>query len=681
MVKQIIVVLSALGAMSLVGCGPEVQGELELDREVAVRRDALTGPMPYRGINLAGAEFGIASDGTGANPGVHGTAYIYPDEAYASGYTADYFLRKGMTTFRLPFRWERLQRTRNAAFDAAELTRLRTTVNRLTGKGAVVLLDPHNYARYGTALIGSASVPNADFADFWSRLANEFKGNPNVLFGLMNEPYDMPTEQWVNAANAAIAAIRATGASNLILVPGNAWTGAHSWTQNWYGTANSVAMLNIRDPGNNFAFEVHQYFDSNSSGSSETCASATAGAAQLGSFTQWLRANGKKGFLGEFAVGNSATCLTALEGVLSYLDANADVYLGWTWWAAGPWWGNAWTSLEPLSGGADKPQMDVLERHLAAAAPAPTCTDGVKNGAETGVDCGGSCAACAPAASCTDGVKNGAETGVDCGGSCAACTTVTTCTPTTWEAELAYRSTGGKTTGGWNLWSNGYLETTSATFPSTTSTLVVTARGSLAGGVGPRMTVSVGATTLGVVSVTSLAWAPYAFPVPGGLAGPIRVTFDNDAVIGNEDRNLYVDKLALACGATSAPPPSTSTCAGATYEAESMSRTTGGSTSGGWNLWSNGSLYASHRFTGGSVRVAISARGSAAGGVWPRMRLLIGGQLQGTVSVSSTSWKEYVFEVAPPAGTAEFRVNFDNDAVISGEDRNLYVDKVVVRCP
>jgi hypothetical protein len=74
----------------------------------------------------------------------------------------------------------------------------------------------------------------------------------------------------------------------------------------------------------------------------------------------------------------------------------------------------------------------------------PTCSDGVKNGSETDVDCGGSCSTkcqngkvcagnvdcvsslcsggiCQAAPSCTDGIKNGTETGVDCGGSCPAC--------------------------------------------------------------------------------------------------------------------------------------------------------------------------------------------------------------------------------------------------------------------
>lgn len=46
-----------------------------------------------------------------------------------------------------------------------------------------------------------------------------------------------------------------------------------------------------------------------------------------------------------------------------------------------------------------------------------TCTDGIKNGDETGIDCGGSCPVVCPP-TCYDGIKNGDETGIDCGGSC-----------------------------------------------------------------------------------------------------------------------------------------------------------------------------------------------------------------------------------------------------------------------
>jgi hypothetical protein len=43
-----------------------------------------------------------------------------------------------------------------------------------------------------------------------------------------------------------------------------------------------------------------------------------------------------------------------------------------------------------------------------------TCIDGLLNGDETSVDCGGSCPG--PCPSCTDGLQNGLETGIDCGG-------------------------------------------------------------------------------------------------------------------------------------------------------------------------------------------------------------------------------------------------------------------------
>ncbi|MBX2875036.1 MAG: S8 family serine peptidase, partial [Saprospiraceae bacterium] len=59
----------------------------------------------------------------------------------------------------------------------------------------------------------------------------------------------------------------------------------------------------------------------------------------------------------------------------------------------------------------------------------PTCTDGIQNGQETGVDCGGpDCPDCPTEPTCDDGIQNGQETGVDCGGpDCPDCPTEPTC--------------------------------------------------------------------------------------------------------------------------------------------------------------------------------------------------------------------------------------------------------------
>ena len=311
----------------------------------------------YKGVNLAGADFGYD-----VLPGEFGTQYTYPTHE-----EVDYFMSKGMNIFRLPFLWERLQNDQNGPLNTEELARIKGFVNYATSKNARVILDPHNSARYYGEIIGIdgdlGALPLAAFENFWTKLANQFKNNNKVIFGLMNEPHDMPSELWRDDANAAIIAIRATGATNLILVPGNAWTGAHSWNDNSYGTPNGEVMQDIVDSGNNYAFEVHQYLDDNSSGTSNQCVNENVGAERLQDFTAWLRDHNQKGFLGEFAGGRNATCLNGLDKMLAYMDSNKDVWLGWTYWAAGPWWGEDIFTLEPKDG-VDRPQMAILAKHM-----------------------------------------------------------------------------------------------------------------------------------------------------------------------------------------------------------------------------------------------------------------------------------------------------------------------------
>ena len=79
----------------------------------------------------------------------------------------------------------------------------------------------------------------------------------------------------------------------------------------------------------------------------------------------------------------------------------------------------------------------------ARAAGPPCSIDGIQNGTETGIDCGGNCPACP---TCTDGIQNGTETGVDCGGSCAACTGET-CAKAIAITSLPYTATGLTTCG------------------------------------------------------------------------------------------------------------------------------------------------------------------------------------------------------------------------------------------
>ncbi|MDT7820610.1 glycoside hydrolase family 5 protein [Xanthomonas hortorum] len=313
---------------------------------------AQTRALTYAGVNLSGAEFASSK-----KPGVLNKDYMY---APASDYT--YFAGVGMNTIRLPILWERLQPSARGELDPAQLALVKQAVARAKASGMYLVLDIHNYAKYYGYKIGTPEVPIATFSDLWRRLALVFKNDNAVIFGLMNEPNGISAGGWAAAAQAGIDSIRATGANNLILVPGVLWTGAHSWySPTSDGYSNATALTSIYDPLNHYAFEVHQYLDADSSGTSNVCVSATVGADRLRSFTEWLRLNQKRGFLGEFGTGNNAGCNAALQGMLGYMETNADVWLGWTWWAAGSWWNISYEyNVHPNKDGTDKPQMSIL---------------------------------------------------------------------------------------------------------------------------------------------------------------------------------------------------------------------------------------------------------------------------------------------------------------------------------
>lgn len=302
----------------------------------------------FRGINLAGAEFGEGRD-------EYGKDYIYPSEE-----TIGHFARLGFTSVRLPFLWERLQPVLEGPFDAAERERLKETVATIKRHGMGVVLDPHNYARYRGEVIGSGTVTDEAFAMFWGRLARLFANDPDVTYGLMNEPHDVAAGQWLKSANTAISAIRAAGAKNLVLVPGTAWTGAHSWRSDAYGGANATAMAGVADPEKNFAYEVHQYLDGDFSGTKGTCERGADAVAALEDFTLWLRNHGARGYLGEFGAPAAAECVEKLSAMVRVMEENRDVWVGWAYWAAGDWWPeDEDLNIQP-AGGRDRPQLEAL---------------------------------------------------------------------------------------------------------------------------------------------------------------------------------------------------------------------------------------------------------------------------------------------------------------------------------
>ncbi|KAK0739412.1 glycoside hydrolase superfamily [Apiosordaria backusii] len=232
------------------------------------------------------------------------------------------------------------------------------------------ILDPHNYMRYNDpssqpfsgSVIGNTSDPTAvttaQFAAFWGELARRFADNEKVLFGLMNEPHSMPSQLVFDNLQAAITAIRATGAKNMIITPGNNWSGGHYWTKGG-DEANSKWIHKLVDPIKNLAVDIHEYLDEDFSGSHLACTQDPV--PNLVGVTSWLRHHGLKAFITEFGGSNTTECVGMLNGFLDYMNENEE-YIGWTAWAAGPFWGpnspcctdqRQYGSLEPGSKASD----------------------------------------------------------------------------------------------------------------------------------------------------------------------------------------------------------------------------------------------------------------------------------------------------------------------------------------
>jgi len=311
------------------------------------------GSEQLKGVNLAGAEFNSKK-----KPGI-----INKDYAYPSNGDLDYVKKIGGNIIRLPFLWKRIQPTLMTDLDPAELRALRNTVTQANSRGLCVILDVHNYATYrGGEVIGSPTVPVEAFFDLWKRLAAEFPKPEGTIFGLMNEPAKISIAQWAPIAQQTVNELRKAGAKNIILVPGGRWSGAHEWMKDKSGTSNAIAFAGLTDPLKRTWLEAHQYADSNYSGTGKECIDASRLQKILSDLTGWARQNKQKLFLGEFGVASDAKCLAALDAMLAGMT-DQTVWRGWTYWAAGAWWGNYPFSIQPKDG-VDAPQTAVLKKYF-----------------------------------------------------------------------------------------------------------------------------------------------------------------------------------------------------------------------------------------------------------------------------------------------------------------------------
>ena len=129
----------------------------------------------------------------------------------------------------------------NGPLAIRQIEGIRAQIDRITGLGAYVIIEPHIYGRRkepgSEYIIGESRVVTKEhFSDFWRKVVAQFNG-PMIFYSLMNEPHDQNTGVLVDVLTAGIEAIRSLGSTGLILIPGNKWTSRASWRR---GSENEV---------------------------------------------------------------------------------------------------------------------------------------------------------------------------------------------------------------------------------------------------------------------------------------------------------------------------------------------------------------------------------------------------------------------------------------------------------
>ncbi len=224
----------------------------------------------------------------------------------------------------------------------------------------------------------------ASLAQQFSPKPNDFayQQNTQLILGIMNEPFSQqdprhidqdPSVQTIfDTEMAAVIAIRKLVPNNLILMSGNGWDPLHAWTTSYpnmdgkntdpsnaniFTQANIVADLSQADLStdtSNIAVEVHQYFDSNYSGTQQVCTHYNSqddfnNTMNLTPFVQWMTAEHMKVFLSEFGGSDDSAsgpfsgpgdCVQDMNWILDDLTKNAysaanprnGGFVGWMAW-------------------------------------------------------------------------------------------------------------------------------------------------------------------------------------------------------------------------------------------------------------------------------------------------------------------------------------------------------------
>lgn len=269
--------------------------------------------------------------------------------------------RQGFEIVRIPYRWERLQPTLGAAFNATHQTALDNAVREVVAQGMIAQPVTHNFGGRvvvgGTGAIGapevkigSATLTHAHWEDFCSRLGALWADiSDSVWLDLMNEPDSLPlngyateTDHLVAIYNKAIVQLRTAGFTGRIVLEGNGYNNAQFFDDNpWYNTGSTPPTsadafhAGIVDSGNNWIASVHNYPEPDHGNSTDPITDPVALRTRMENVLAWCTSTGRSVIVGEYAANASDQYgEKTVRDFIQLAIENADKIEALVWWEA-----------------------------------------------------------------------------------------------------------------------------------------------------------------------------------------------------------------------------------------------------------------------------------------------------------------------------------------------------------
>ncbi|HEX2714996.1 MAG TPA: glycoside hydrolase family 5 protein [Candidatus Acidoferrales bacterium] len=275
----------------------------------------------------------------------------------------------GFATVRLPVRWSNhAAATAPFTIDQPFFARVESVVDKLLAKGLYVVLNMHHYRQLDGDALDRGEFPvddavlNMRFIILWQQIAERFRDkNDHLLFELYNEPHGRLIPQWNDLAARALAVVRKTNPTRIVVISPPLW-------------AQAKALSSLRLPNDaNLIVTVHNYqpFAFTHQGATwihpvpptgVLCCNAhqqAAAIAPLATAKAWSDAAGYPIFLGEFGSNSKADMPSRVTFTRLMRDQAESRGFSWSYWELASGFG----LYDPVAHAWRAPLKDALLGH------------------------------------------------------------------------------------------------------------------------------------------------------------------------------------------------------------------------------------------------------------------------------------------------------------------------------